>query len=312
MSTNGQTAPAYPQTRAALQRLISDSPGPVQPYARDYPAGWDTGLHSHRRAQLVFASSGVMTVTTRSGLWVVPPQRAVWVPTGESHSLRMHGPVQLRTLYLDEAIAAELPRRPQVLSVTPLLRALVLRLMGLPAEATQEGAGARLVAVLLDELHCGAEAPMHLPEPRHPGLRRICAALRNEPADRRELTEWGRLVGASARTLARRFQEETGMGFAAWRQQARLLAALPLLAQGQAVTSVALDVGYDGPSAFIAAFRRSFGVTPGRYFAEDSVSACEVGTSSSPTLSRSTRKGAARPESAPSPRGTRPSASSGR
>ncbi|MDF2097064.1 AraC family transcriptional regulator [Aquibaculum arenosum] len=276
---NGQIAPDYPQTRAALQRLISDSPGPVQPYARDYPAGWDTGLHSHRRAQLVFATSGVMTVSTRSGLWVVPPQRAVWVPAGEGHALKMHRPVQLRTLYLDESIAADRPRRPQVLSVTPLLRALVLRLMDLPAEATREGPGARLVAVLLDELRRGAEAPMHLPEPQHPSLCRICSALREQPADRRELADWGRLVGASPRTLARRFQAETGMGFAAWRQQARLLAALPLLAQGQAVTSVALDVGYDGPSAFIAAFRRSFGVTPGRYFAKDSVSAGEAGAS---------------------------------
>ncbi|MGH6961244.1 MAG: AraC family transcriptional regulator, partial [Dongiaceae bacterium] len=27
------------------------------------------------------------------------------------------------------------------------------------------------------------------------------------------------------------------------------------------------DLGYDSPSAFIDAFRRSFGVTPRRYFA---------------------------------------------
>ena len=254
-----------PLQRAALQELIERSPGAVLPYARDYPAGWDTGRHRHRRAQLVFATRGMMTVTTDSGLWVVPPQRAVWVPAEADHALRMHDFVQLRTLYIDPAQAPDLPQRPQVLAVTPLLRELILRLMSLPAAATVEGAGARLVTVMLDELRDGAEAPLHLPEPRDPRLRRICATLRRQPSDRRSLADWGKAVGASQRTLARRFQEETGMGFAAWRQQARLLAALPLLAEGQPVTTVALDVGYDGPSAFIAAFKRSFGVTPGRY-----------------------------------------------
>ena len=262
MSQNSQHPPL---TRAELQALIDQSPGPVRAYARDYPAGWDTGRHRHRRAQLVFAIRGMMTVTTDDGLWVVPPLRAVWVPAEADHALRMHEVVQLRTLYVDPGWAAALPERPRVLSVTPLLREIILRLMRLPPEATLEEAGARLVAVMLDELQAGSEAPLHLPEPSDARLRRICAALRRQPADQRSLAVWGQLVGASQRTLARRFQQETGMGFAAWRQQARLLAALPLLAEGQAVTSVALDVGYENPSAFIAAFKRSFGVTPGRY-----------------------------------------------
>ncbi|HLS69686.1 MAG TPA: helix-turn-helix transcriptional regulator [Kiloniellales bacterium] len=264
MPRKGQDQPLQ---RAALQALIEGSRGPVQPYARDYPSGWDTGWHSHRRAQLVFAIRGMMTVTTQSGLWVVPPQRAVWVPAGAEHALEMHDFVQLRTLYIDPDQAPDLPQRPQVLAVTPLLREVILRLMNLPAPTTAEGAGARLVTVMLDELRAGAAAPLHLPEPRDARLRRICSGIRQDPSDRRSLAEWGQLVGASPRTLSRRFQDQTGMGFAAWRQQARLLAALPLLAEGQAVTSVALDVGYDGPSAFIAAFKRSFGVTPGRYLA---------------------------------------------
>jgi len=264
MSTNGQNTPL---ARAELQALIERSPGPVQAYARNYPADWDTGRHSHRRAQLVFATRGMMTVTTQEGLWVVPPQRAVWVPPDIEHALKMHDVVHLRTLYIDPSCSQHLPRRPRVLAVTPLLREIILRLMELPAKATTLGRGARLVEVMLDELQAGSAAPLHLPEPRDPRLRRICTALRQDPADGRSLAEWSRCVGASQRTLARRFQAETGMGFAAWRQQSRLLAALPLLAEGLAVTAVALDVGYDGPSAFISAFKRSFGVTPGRYLA---------------------------------------------
>jgi len=308
MSQNGHELLPEPLERESLQRLIEESPGPVQAYARNYPPGWDTGRHSHARAQLVFAASGVMTVWTAAGLWVVPPQRAVWVPARQDHALRMHGAVRLRTLYLEEDLAPDLPAGPQVLTVSPLLRELVLRLMALPAAATAEGPGARLVAVLLDELRGGAAAPLHLPEPRDPALRRICAALRADPAEARDLAAWGREVGASARTLARRFQAETGMGFAAWRQQARLLAALPLLAEGRPVTVVALDVGYEGPSAFIAAFRRSFGVTPACYFARSDSS----GGDGSGTFSRSTAKGVAPGASPGARRRRRPSASSGR
>ncbi|PAU75469.1 AraC family transcriptional regulator [Halomonas salipaludis] len=255
-----------PLPRNALQQYIDTAPGPVQPYACDYPSGWDTGRHCHSRAQLVFATQGVMTVSTHAGWWVVPPQLAVWIPARQEHALQMHRVVKLRTLYLDERLA-ELPSQPRVLSVSPLLRELVLRLMELPAEASASGAGARLIAVLLDELREGPTAPLHLPDPDDPVLQRICSALRTDPTHQQDLAAWGQVVGASPRTLARRFQSQTGMGFAAWRQQARLLAALPMLAEGRPVTTVAQEVGYEAPSAFIAAFRRHLGVTPGRYFA---------------------------------------------
>lgn len=258
-------AHTQPLPRDALQRRIESASGPVQPYACDYPAGWDTGRHHHARAQLVFATQGVMTVSTPAGWWVVPPQLAVWIPARLEHALLMHRAVKLRTLYLDECLPG-LPTQPRVVNVSPLLRELILRLMELPAEATAQGAGARLVAVLLDELLEGPTLPLHLPEPDDPALRRICSTLRDNPANRDDLAIWGRKVGASPRTLARRFLAQTGMGFGAWRQQARLLAALPMLAEGRSVTTVSQEVGYDSPSAFIAAFRRRLGTSPGRYF----------------------------------------------
>ena len=58
----------------------------------------------------------------------------------------------------------------------------------------------------------------------------------------------------------------SGLTFGRWRAQARLLAALGRLAGGEKVTTVALDLGYDSPSAFTALFRRHFGVPPSRYF----------------------------------------------
>jgi AraC-like DNA-binding protein len=94
----------------------------------------------------------------------------------------------------------------------------------------------------------------------------VCDAILAAPADARALEAWAAEAGASARTLARLFQRETGMSFAQWRQQARLLESLRRLAAGDAVTAVAIDCGYRSPSAFAAMFRRALGVAPTAYF----------------------------------------------
>jgi AraC-like DNA-binding protein len=95
------------------------------------------------------------------------------------------------------------------------------------------------------------------------------------PGDVRTLADWARTVGAGSRTLARLFLAETGMSFRHWHQQVRLLEALRRLASQEPVTTVALDLGYDSPSAFIAMFKRALGMTPGQYFAP-SAPAAEV------------------------------------
>ncbi len=220
--------------------------------------------HRHPVAQLIYASQGVMSVRTAQGTWVVPPQRAVWVPPGVIHAIRMRGRVEMRTVYVEPGYLPDAPAACCVVQVTPLLRELVLRAVGFTGAGS--GAETRLTAVLVDEIRAAPAAPLHLPEPRDPRLRAVTQALLRDPGDARGLEAWSRRAGASARTLARGFRRETGLGFGAWRQQARLLRALELLAEGQAVTQVALELGYAGPSAFIAMFRRALGSTPGRYF----------------------------------------------
>lgn len=96
--------------------------------------------------------------------------------------------------------------------------------------------------------------------------RRVAEALRRDPSDKRTLAEWALIVNASERTLAREFTKDTGMSFGRWRTAIRLQAALPMLAAGDAVGRVAARVGYERPSAFVAAFRRELGVTPAAYF----------------------------------------------
>jgi len=151
-----------------------------------------------------------------------------------------------------------------MLAVSPFMRELLLRLIEAKPSAH---AWRHLVPLILAELAALPVSPLRLPEPRDPRLRRLTEALKRRPDDPRRLTDWPPIAGASARTLSRLFAAQTGMTFRQWQRQLRLLAALELLAQGRSVTTVALDVGYDSPSAFISVFRHSLGTTPRRYFA---------------------------------------------
>lgn len=259
MSRIGQGVPA-PAAVSATR--------PVAALALSCHGGQRIPRHRHRAAQLVAAISGVMTVTTRDGTFVVPPQRAVWVPPRIEHSIRMTGEVAMRTLYVAPALAAKLPARCCVVHVTPLLRELVLRVVDFPKRWDRRGREARIAALVLDEIERASVAPLHLPLPADPRSARVTRALRAEPADARTLAALARSAGASSRTLARLFQRETGMGFRAWRQQLRLQRALERLAAGEPVTTVALDLGYESPSAFSAMFRKALGVPPSRYFRE--------------------------------------------
>lgn len=223
-------------------------------------------FHRHARAQLVFCAEGVVSVTTARGLFVVPPQRAVWVPGGERHKVDGRRPFRLRTLYFDEARAADLPTATAVLSVSPLLRELVLAAVGLPWAWPAKGREARLVTVLIDELRQVPVAPLVLPRGRDPRLLRACAAIEREPGEPHDLEALARVAGTSSRQLARLFLRDTGLTPAAWRAQLRLLRALERLGAGEPILQVALELGYGSSSSFGVMFKRALGTTPGRYF----------------------------------------------
>jgi AraC-like DNA-binding protein len=241
--------------------------------AKEFTDGHRIAPHSHERAQLVFAADGVMMVVTSEGSWAVPPQRAVWIPAGVTHQIRMAGGVAMRTLYVRADVAARLPSRVRVIAVSALLRELILRACALPVLYDEEGPDGRVMALILDEIASLPSLALDLPMPRDPRLARICHALGADPGSTRTLRDWAREAGASSRTLARLFVKETGLTFADWRQQARLLAALALLAAGQPVTRIALTLGYDSPSAFAAMFRRALGAPPSRYLARTATGA---------------------------------------
>jgi AraC-like DNA-binding protein len=227
-----------------------------------------TDAHSHSPGQLLGLFSGLLTVRTNCGGWTIPTTHAVWIPSLHTHSSRSHGAFSGWTVYVAPGECARLPAAPCAIKVSGLLREAVMRAAQWEVAALDR-ARVHVANVILDEVAGTAADNFSLPMPRDARLARIAAALVEQPADSRTLEAWAQAGAIAPRTLSRRFVEETGLSFTAWRQRVRLLRALELLAAGQPVTSVALDLGYDNISAFIALFRRTFGTTPARYFAVD-------------------------------------------
>jgi AraC-like DNA-binding protein len=222
-----------------------------------------TRAHSHPWGQLSFASVGVLLVRTQTGSHVTPPQRAVWVPPGMRHEVTTSRRAEMRSLYISAEQTVFCPPRCLVLSVTPLARELIQSAAALPQLYDENGPDGRLVAVLLDQLAILPEAGFSLPWPTDPRLAAVCQSLTDNPDDSRTIGDWGKTAGMTERTLARQFLAETGLTFGGWRRRTRLLTALSLLEAGKSVTTAGIECGYDSTSAFIAAFREAFGMTPG-------------------------------------------------
>lgn len=224
----------------------------------------DNGYHDHSGGQLLGSASGLLSVTTRRGAWVVPATHCVWIPPRQVHAVRSHGQFSGWSLYINEATSASLSDAPRTMRTVPLLREAIHRHATLPFEP-ETPRHEHLARVILDELaHLPAEG-LELIAPIDPRLVRITDAIIADFTTERSLLEWSKWAGISSRSLSRRFVVETGFTFTAWRQRARLIRALELLAQGFPVTTVSLDLGYESISAFITLFRRTYGLTPGEY-----------------------------------------------
>ncbi len=223
--------------------------------------------HRHAWHQLLYACSGAMTVHAGRLSWMIPPGKAVFIPAGCNHSIRMWGEVAMRSLAFPvgnrETHVLE-DDACRVLSVTPLLRELILRIISMPALDSRVEQHRRLLAVLLDEMRAAAVEPMMLPLPLDSRALAVAERVLVNPGDEEGLDRLSHRCGASRRTIERLFRSETGMSFGLWRQKVRMLDSVRLLSEGKSVTDAALDTGYASVSAFIAAFKVTFGCTPGR------------------------------------------------
>lgn len=231
-----------------------------------FPRGYRIEPHAHEWPQLIYAVRGVISVAAGEGAWVVPPMRALWVGAGVRHALHMRGNVEMRTLYFRPDLGPTMQSPCCVIDVSPLLRELIVSIVAAGVLDDSRPSDRARFRLLLDLLLVIPERPLALPMPTDPRARKVANVVAANIKARGTLADLARGSGASARTIERTFLAQTGMTFGRWRQQARLLEAIRLLGEASPVTTVALRVGYQSPSAFVAAFRRSFGRTPAQYF----------------------------------------------
>lgn len=241
----------------------------IRSLATNYASGYRIEPHQHPWHQFLYAASGAMTVSTQNSSWMIPTGRAVFIPAGCTHAIRMWGAVEMRTLYLSPGLTGFENPNCRVVEVTPLLRELVLRTverMGLDSRSAHDS---RVIGLVEDEVKTAMErtedSPLVLALPADAQALALARSVLDEPSVNDSVDRLAKKHGLARRTLERRFRDETGMSFGMWRQKARLLDSIRLLAQGKSVTDAALDCGYSSVSAFIAAFKSTFGYTPGHF-----------------------------------------------
>ncbi|MDX5594129.1 helix-turn-helix transcriptional regulator [Pseudovibrio sp. SPO723] len=251
--------------REIFEEPEEESGSPVIAYAADMLPSMSRPMHNHDRGQLLHIFSGSLLVHLEDRSFFVPPDRAVWVPPRIFHRTTNTKLAEFRTLYIREDLCTKLPDRTAVISVTPLFKQLIMALMSTPRDYEEDSPVGRIARVLVDQIGAQPVAPLALPLPKAERLRSLCERISSNPKEMPVLQEAAGLCFLSPRTFERRFKAQTGMSFGRWCRQARLLKAVELLSDGASVSDVSFELGYEGTSAFIAAFKKAFTVTPGQY-----------------------------------------------
>ncbi|WP_030934997.1 AraC family transcriptional regulator [Streptomyces sp. NRRL S-646] len=240
---------------------VDDLDRAVLAIGTDYPHDHLLVWHEHRRAQVLYAATGVMQVETDDGNWTIPTARAVLIPPRTRHQVTMAG-VSTRSLYIEPAAVPWFPARCQAVDVSDLLRALILAAVDMEPCYPEHSRDAALAALLLHELRNLTPLPLDVPLPSEPRLRGLCEAFLQKPDIHEPPARWCGVLNVSERTLARQFRSGTGLTFSEWRRRACILHSLKHLAAGMPVTRIAALLGYDNPAAYTAAFKELLGRPP--------------------------------------------------
>ena len=229
---------------------------------------WESAKHQHRKAQLLYSVRGIINCEIEDGIWVVPPQCAIWIPGGLLHRASGSGESHCYCLFVEPDSVLDLPSRCCTLAVSPLFRELLFRATGFEQLYPSGGSHDRLIATLLDELCIAPIEDLHLPMPRDPRLRRLAEGLLADPGSKATLSDWASRIGMSERSMSRLLCEEIGISVGRWRRQLHVILSLQRLTQGASVQTVALELGYENASGFVTMFRKAVGKPPARYLSD--------------------------------------------
>jgi AraC-like DNA-binding protein len=253
-------------TRQALKTLELDHPRGAgfafSNRAQDVFYGW----HAHPYHQLLYAVAGTTLLETAEARYLLPPTRAAWIPAGTQHRTLVSN-IDGVSLYFAPATLASGADRVRILSASTLMREMILHARRWPRGAAEADPLAQSYFTTLGLL-CAewleSELPLRLPTSEDRAIARAMDYAADDPG---AASAAGAIAAArlSERTFRRRFAAATGMTWQAWLAQARILAAMARLAEGERVTDVAVDIGFSSLSAFALAFTRVTGETPSAY-----------------------------------------------
>lgn len=250
---------------AFMRHTSEHDPGPgiaITTWALDYPRNAHVKRHAHSADQLVYATRGVMEVSSgKKKVWMIPPHFGLWIPARTLHEIRMSEPVSMRTLYLRPGMA-KLPAECAVLHVSPLLREVISEIVRLGRIRMRSRIECAYRDVLVSLLERASPVPTGIWLPEDERALAVATAVLGGGAYRRNLISLCQGAGVSVRTVQRSFRREVGMDFESWRRQVRLMKATELLIAGRSVKEASYAVGYRQQSAFVAVFRKTFGATP--------------------------------------------------
>ena len=237
----------------------------IRTFSARFSPGHHIEMHSHSWSQLVYASEGVIAVESQNAYWIVPTRRAIWVPAGQPHSIKMHGRAFLQTIYFESRPDIESDLPCAAYEITSLLHELIVIVcsMGIIKSDTDEHRN--LIDFLTFQVRKLKPFPLMVPLPNDQRAKQLASRLIENPGTDQSLAELCEECGTSLRTMQRVFSKELGLPLSRWRNQVLMVHAIQLLATDRTITQVSLELGFESVSAFIFAFRKYIGVSPGQY-----------------------------------------------
>lgn len=237
----------------------------IRSFSARFSPGHSIDMHCHSWAQLVYASEGVIAVESGNACWVVPTSRAIWVPAGQPHSIKMYGKVFLQTLYFQSLPKATIDLQCSAYEITSLMRELIVFVCNKGIVNSDTDEHRNLIAFLTFQVKSLRPIPLMVPMPSDPRAKRLASRVIDNPGTSLSLAQLCEESGTSLRTMQRVFSQEVGLPLSRWKNLVLMVHAIQLLASDRTITQISLELGFESLSAFIFSFRKYFGVSPGQY-----------------------------------------------